>query len=231
MDDIVDPVRPDRASPGLPIGPWFGVLPAWMTHGGCRDAPPSVAGSVRSPATGTSDRESVPRMAGMPATMDGARFVGRDAAFIRLAPALEEAAGGEATAVLLDGPGGVGVSRFVGEVARRVGGLTEPFTVVRGRSYRPGADEAYGPIVRALRPIFRDVDGRRAGAARRAGPRGRRPALPRDPGAARPRRGPPRAADDHRPGAAPGPRARSPARGRRAAERGPAGAPRPRGPP
>jgi DNA-binding CsgD family transcriptional regulator/tetratricopeptide (TPR) repeat protein len=97
-------------------------------------------------------------MARMPATMDGARFVGRDAAFIRLAPALEEAAGGEATAVLLDGPGGVGVSRFVGEVARRVGGLTEPFTVVRGRSYRPGADEPYGPIIRALHPIFRDVD-------------------------------------------------------------------------
>ena len=84
--------------------------------------------------------------------------MGRDAAFIRLAPALEAAAGGEATAVLLDGPGGVGVSRFVGEVARRVGGLSEPFIVVRGRSYRPGADDPYGPIVRALRPIFRDVD-------------------------------------------------------------------------
>src|SRR6478752_7825328 len=134
------------------------VLPRRMTDGGCRDAPPSVAGSVQSAATGASGRGSVPRMARMPATMDGARFVRRDAAFIRLAPALEEAAGGEATAVLLDGPGGVGVSRFVGEVARRVGGLTEPFTVVRGRSYRPGADEPYGPIVRALHPIFRDVD-------------------------------------------------------------------------
>ncbi len=97
-------------------------------------------------------------MATMPATMDGARFVGRDAAFIRLAPALEAAAGGESTAVLLEGPGGVGVTRFVGEVARRIGGLSEPFTVIRGRSFLPGADDPYGPIIRALRPVFRAVD-------------------------------------------------------------------------
>src|SRR2546426_5104304 len=93
----------------------------------------------------------------MPATRDGARFVGRDAAFIRLAPALEAAAGGEATTVLLEGPGGVGVTRFVGEVVRRVGGLTDPLTVLRGRAYRPGADEPYGPVVRALRPVFREA--------------------------------------------------------------------------
>ena len=93
----------------------------------------------------------------MPATRDGARFVGRDAAFIRLAPALEAAAGGESTAVLLDGPGGVGVTRFLDEVARRVGALSEPFAVVRGRAFRPGADEPYGPIVRALRPVLRET--------------------------------------------------------------------------
>jgi DNA-binding CsgD family transcriptional regulator/tetratricopeptide (TPR) repeat protein len=98
-------------------------------------------------------------MTGMPATMDGARFVGRDAAFIRLAPALELAAGGEATAVLIDGPGGVGVSRFVTEVTRRATSLSEPFRVIRGRSYRPGSDDPYGAIVRALRPVFRDLDG------------------------------------------------------------------------
>ncbi|HEY8438360.1 MAG TPA: LuxR C-terminal-related transcriptional regulator [Candidatus Limnocylindrales bacterium] len=90
----------------------------------------------------------------MPATNEGARFVGRDAAFIRLAPALEAAAGGSATAVLLAGPGGVGVSRFIAEASRRVLGLTEPFAIVRGRSYRPGMDEPYGPIIRALRPIL-----------------------------------------------------------------------------
>jgi tetratricopeptide (TPR) repeat protein len=97
-------------------------------------------------------------MAGMPAANEGARFVGRDAAFIRLAPALEAAAGGEGTAVLLEGPGGVGVTRFLDETARRVAALTEPFVVVRGRAYRPGADEPYGPIVRALRPTLADAD-------------------------------------------------------------------------
>jgi DNA-binding CsgD family transcriptional regulator/tetratricopeptide (TPR) repeat protein len=99
-------------------------------------------------------------MAGMPATMDSARFVARDAAFIRLAPALEAAAGGEATAVFVEGVGGVGVTRFITEVGRRVEALSEPFTVIRGRSFRPGADEPYGPVVRALRPVFRDVDDR-----------------------------------------------------------------------
>jgi DNA-binding CsgD family transcriptional regulator/tetratricopeptide (TPR) repeat protein len=94
----------------------------------------------------------------MPATNERARFVGRDAAFIRLAPVLEAVAGGDAAAVLLHGPGGVGVTRFVDEVARRVAGITDPFTVVRGRAYRPGADEPYGPIVRALRPHLAAVD-------------------------------------------------------------------------
>src|SRR5689334_24687236 len=93
-------------------------------------------------------------MGRMPATNEGARFVGRDAAFIRLAPALEAAAGGSATAVLLAGPGGVGISRFIAEARRRVLGLTEPFAIVRGRSYRPGMDEPYGPIIRALRPTL-----------------------------------------------------------------------------
>ncbi len=97
-------------------------------------------------------------MAAMPATMDGPRFVGRDAAFIRLAPALEAAAGGESAAVLLEGPGGVGVTHFVDEVARRIGGLSEPFIVIRGRSFRPGSDDPYGPIIRALRPVFHAVD-------------------------------------------------------------------------
>jgi DNA-binding CsgD family transcriptional regulator/tetratricopeptide (TPR) repeat protein len=90
----------------------------------------------------------------MPATMNRARFVGRDAAFIRLAPALEAASDGEAVTVLLDGPGGVGVTRFVDELARRVSGLPESFAVVRGRAYRRGSDQPYGPIVRALRPVF-----------------------------------------------------------------------------
>jgi DNA-binding CsgD family transcriptional regulator/tetratricopeptide (TPR) repeat protein len=93
----------------------------------------------------------------MPATMNGARFVGRDAAFVRLAPALEQAVTGDATTVLVDGPMGVGVSRFIDELTERVRRLDEPFLVVRGRAYRPGSDEPFGPLVRALRPILREA--------------------------------------------------------------------------
>ena len=105
-----------------------------------------------------------PRMPTMPAMISSARFVGRDAAFVRLAPSLETAAAGEATTVLLDGPGGVGVSRFVDEVERRVGGLPEPFLVVRGRAYGPGSDEPFGPIIRALGPVIRAADDQSIGA-------------------------------------------------------------------
>ncbi len=94
-------------------------------------------------------------MPGMPATTHSPRFVGREASFARLAPSLEAAAAGDATTVLLDGPGGVGVSRFIDEVGRRVTELAEPFVVVRGRAYRPGSDGPYGPVIRALRPVFR----------------------------------------------------------------------------
>jgi predicted ATPase len=91
----------------------------------------------------------------MPASMSSARFIGRDVAFVRLAPSLEEAAGGNATTVLVHGAGGVGVSRFVDEAARRLAALDEPFAILRGRSYQAGADDPYGAVLRALRPAFR----------------------------------------------------------------------------
>src|SRR4051812_5694822 len=94
----------------------------------------------------------------MPATMSSARFVGRDAAFVRLAPALEAASDGVATTILVEGLGGIGVTRFVTELGRRAAALDDPFVVVRGRSFRPGADEPYGAVVRALGPAFRVVD-------------------------------------------------------------------------
>ncbi|HEX3428134.1 MAG TPA: LuxR C-terminal-related transcriptional regulator [Candidatus Limnocylindrales bacterium] len=91
----------------------------------------------------------------MPASMSSARFIGRDAAFARLAPSLEEAADGDATTVLVHGAGGIGVSRFLDEAASRLRGIDRPFVVLTGRSYRAGVDEPYGAILRALRPAFR----------------------------------------------------------------------------
>ena len=127
---------------------------------------------------GSADRQPVvsgrvvaPRMPSMPATMNSARFVGRDAAFVRLAPALEAASDGDATTVLLDGPGGVGVTRFVDELGppgrrSRRG--------VRGRP-RPRLPARLRRAVRADHPRpSAGVPGRRRRRARRASS-GRRP--------------------------------------------------------
>ncbi len=90
----------------------------------------------------------------MPAGFTSARFVGRESAFTRLAPALEAATAGVSTTVLIEGTGGVGVSRFLTEATTRLTALAEPFTVLRGRSVPAGTDEPYAPILQALRPTL-----------------------------------------------------------------------------
>jgi DNA-binding CsgD family transcriptional regulator/tetratricopeptide (TPR) repeat protein len=93
----------------------------------------------------------------MPAGFTSARFVGRESAFARLAPALEAATAGISTTVLVEGSGGVGVSRFISEAANRLTSLAEPFTILRGRSSPAGTDEPYAPVLQALRPILTSV--------------------------------------------------------------------------
>ena len=90
----------------------------------------------------------------MSAGFTSARFVGRESAFTRLAPALEAATAGVSTTVLIEGTGGVGVSRFLTEATSRLTALAEPFTVLRGRSVPAGTDEPYAPILQALRPTL-----------------------------------------------------------------------------
>ena len=90
----------------------------------------------------------------MPAGFTSAKFVGRESAFARFAPALEDAASGIPTTVLLEGTGGLGVSRFLTEATSRLDALAEPFTVLRGRAVPAGDDEPYAPILRALRPTL-----------------------------------------------------------------------------
>ncbi len=90
----------------------------------------------------------------MTAGFTSARFVGRESAFTRLAPALEAATAGVSTTVLIEGTGGVGVSRFLTEATTRLTALAEPFTVLRGRSVPAGTDEPYAPILQALRPTL-----------------------------------------------------------------------------
>jgi DNA-binding CsgD family transcriptional regulator/tetratricopeptide (TPR) repeat protein len=83
--------------------------------------------------------------------------VGREDAFARLASVLQSAAVGASGTLFIDGTAGVGSSRFIDEAIRRVGGLQEPMTVLRGGAFGPRTDAPYGPLVRALRPVLRDL--------------------------------------------------------------------------
>ncbi len=96
-------------------------------------------------------------MARMAPTYTSARFVGREDAFARLASVLQSAAAGSSGTLLIDGTAGVGSSRFIDEAIHRIAGLQEPMTVIRGGAFGPATDSPYAPIVRALRPILREL--------------------------------------------------------------------------
>ena len=94
----------------------------------------------------------------MPASYTSARFVGREVAFARLAAVLDDAASGRARTLILGGTAGVGVSRFLDEGMARVAELSEPWTILRGGAWPCGADDPYGPVVRAIGPALRALD-------------------------------------------------------------------------
>jgi DNA-binding CsgD family transcriptional regulator/tetratricopeptide (TPR) repeat protein len=93
----------------------------------------------------------------MAPTYTSARFVGREDAFAKLASVLQSAAAGASGTLFIDGTAGVGSSRFIDESIRRVAGLQEPMTVLRGGAFGPRTDAPYGPLVRALRPVLREL--------------------------------------------------------------------------
>jgi DNA-binding CsgD family transcriptional regulator/tetratricopeptide (TPR) repeat protein len=80
--------------------------------------------------------------------------VGRDGAFARLAAGLDGAAHGRTRTLLVDGTAGVGVTRFLDEAIARMQAIREPMTVLRSAAWPVGADEPYGPIVRAIGPAL-----------------------------------------------------------------------------
>ena len=88
----------------------------------------------------------------MPVRYASTRFVGREAAFARLATGLDDAAHGRTTTLLLEGTAGIGVSRFLDEAIARIDALHDPMTVLRAAAWPAHADEPYGPIIRAVGP-------------------------------------------------------------------------------
>ncbi len=83
------------------------------------------------------------------------RLVGREQELGRIASALDEAAAGRATTVVIAGPLGVGASRLVDEVDERLGHVSEPWTVIRARAWAPWAGR---PLDAVVEPIGRVVD-------------------------------------------------------------------------
>jgi DNA-binding CsgD family transcriptional regulator/tetratricopeptide (TPR) repeat protein len=93
----------------------------------------------------------------MPGRYTGARFVGREVAFARLASVLDDAAGGRSRSLILGGTSGVGVTRFLDETVARVADLSAPWTILRGDAWPSGADAPYGPVIRAIGPTLRGL--------------------------------------------------------------------------
>jgi DNA-binding CsgD family transcriptional regulator/tetratricopeptide (TPR) repeat protein len=96
--------------------------------------------------------------ASMPARFSSERFVGRERELSHLAVALEAATEGRSPRLLVSGRGGVGVSRLVGEAARRVGRLAEPFQVIRCTAVPARGRAAFGPIVEGLAPWLASLE-------------------------------------------------------------------------
>ena len=83
----------------------------------------------------------------MPARYVSERFVGRERELSHLAVALEAAVEGRSPRILLSGRSGVGASRLVSEVSRRVGRLQTPFQVIRCTAVPARNRAAYGPVI------------------------------------------------------------------------------------
>jgi DNA-binding CsgD family transcriptional regulator/tetratricopeptide (TPR) repeat protein len=100
----------------------------------------------------------------MPGRFTSARFVGRERELARLAVALERAAGGRSTTLLVGGSGGLGASRLLTETERRLAALPGSFTVIRGRPTAARSADPYAPIVAGLDPVLAAVPDDELGA-------------------------------------------------------------------
>ncbi|HEY7600305.1 MAG TPA: AAA family ATPase, partial [Candidatus Limnocylindrales bacterium] len=80
-------------------------------------------------------------------------LVGREAELGALAGALQRAAEGESSRVVLRGPLGIGISRLLDELTSRLADVPG-VTVCRGRADAPSSGVPYAPLARALGPAI-----------------------------------------------------------------------------
>jgi len=93
----------------------------------------------------------------MAARLTSSRFVGRISELAELELALHDAAGGEPAVVLLGGESGVGKTRLVSELQRKLAGSAVAPLVLRGESVEQRDGELpYAPLLGALRPLVRE---------------------------------------------------------------------------
>ncbi len=93
----------------------------------------------------------------MRARLTSSRFVGRVGELAELELAVREAAAGTPVVVLLGGESGVGKTRLIGELERRLAESDQPTLVLRGESVEQRDGELpYAPLLGALRPLVRE---------------------------------------------------------------------------
>jgi DNA-binding CsgD family transcriptional regulator/tetratricopeptide (TPR) repeat protein len=89
----------------------------------------------------------------LPEPFSSPRFVGREGEFASLAAALDAAAAGRPSTLILAADIGLGASRFIDEAVERIGRLATGYTVIRCRASDDVA-RPYGPVVAGIRPLL-----------------------------------------------------------------------------
>ncbi len=82
------------------------------------------------------------------------RFVGRERELERIAMALQGAADGKPSTLVLSGSAGLGLSRLLSETRRRLGALAEPFAAVHGVATPSTTGVPYAPVTAALEHLL-----------------------------------------------------------------------------
>jgi DNA-binding CsgD family transcriptional regulator/tetratricopeptide (TPR) repeat protein len=95
---------------------------------------------------------------GLPVTSPG--FVGRRRELEQIGSTLAAAAAGRPSAVFVEAAAGLGASRLIDEVERRLVGQHQPFLVLRGRARPATRGDPFAPVLEAIRPALHRVSDR-----------------------------------------------------------------------